>query len=67
MTTQPGTPPTDAAKATRIHLVTALVGSIIGIIFMFNTLSTNAAIIGTAALLTADIFVYFAMKQANKK
>lgn len=67
MTTQPGTPPTDPAKAARIHLVTALIGSVIGIIFMFNTLPTNAAIIGTAALITADVFVYFALQRARNK
>lgn len=67
MTTQPGNSPTDPAKAARIHLVAALIGSVIGIIFMFNFLPTNAAIIGSAALITADVFVYFAMQRARKK
>lgn len=66
MTTQPEKPSTDAAKAARIRLIMAIAGSVIGIFFMFTTLTTNAAIIGTAALLTADAFIFFAVKRAQQ-
>lgn len=67
MTTQPGTPPSDPAKIARMQLLASLTGSVIGILFMFNFLPTNAAIIGSAALLTVDAFAFTALQRARNK